>query len=209
MARDSVNKEQWTIVRKLWEADPVVSFQEIATQLGVTRQCVRQKSLRDGWVKRLDMSAIEAKAHAAADSKFTENAVEEAKEEGGVHIPPADISKRGEISRSLAVVPEGSTPEQAQEIADKSAVDQRTKLIDRQRQEANHARAQIYAAIKAAGTKGGYERAKIAKTLTESFRVLHELERRAWGMDSGDGGGKTPPPAAIVVHMQQGVKIGN
>lgn len=210
MARDSVNKEQWVIVRKLWESDPVITYQEIAIELGVTRQCVRQKAVRDGWLKNLNLADVERKAHAAADSKFTESAVQE----GGSAVDVYGSSKidpsRKAIDRSLPVVPAGSTPEQAGEIAEKAAVDKRTELIDLHRQELKAARREIYAAIKAAGTKDGYNKARTAKTLTEAFKILHEAERRAWGMEVGDGSKSgQPAPTAIIVKMVQGVKIGN
>jgi predicted DNA-binding protein YlxM (UPF0122 family) len=210
MARDSVNKEQWVIVRKLWEADPLVSYQEIAEQLGVTRQCVRQKSVREGWVKQMTPEELEAAAHRASQAKFTEKTVDKVAKTDYVHVdPPATSVPRAEFTRVAVAVEEGSTPEQVGELAQRAAVDQRKKLLDHHKEELKAARAQIYAAIKAAGSKDGYTRAKTAKTIVESFKVLHEIERRAWGMDVGEGGGKpAAPPVTIVAHMQQGVKIG-
>jgi len=210
MAGNPVNKEQWVLVRTLWESDPVITFAEIAEQLGVTRQCVRQRSVKDKWQKRLDMGVIEAKAHAVADSKVTENSREGGSQALPVYMTPEKLTDRPAHNRELPVIPEGSSPEQAGQIAEDAAVAKRAAVIERQRVEWNHVRKLTYDAIRLAGKKGALESARYAKTVSEAMKLVQEGERRAWGMETegGNGGGKTPPAATIIVHQQQGVKIG-
>lgn len=60
--------EQWAIARAKWEADPVVTFKDLAQEFGVSVQAVSKRAKDGGWVRRDDtLAQMAARAHAKAD----------------------------------------------------------------------------------------------------------------------------------------------
>lgn len=60
--------EQWAIARAKWEADPLVTFEELGKEYGVSKQAVQKRAKEGGWVRRADgMAQLAARAHAKAD----------------------------------------------------------------------------------------------------------------------------------------------
>jgi predicted transcriptional regulator len=211
MPAPTISKEQWARVRAIWEADPVITFQEIADNLGITRQGVRQRATREKWQKGIDAIAIEGKVHRIADSKVTENARDVGTQDSDVYGSDPKVKPREpELDRSIPAIPDGTPPHQVTEIVRDAAEAKRVALIERHRHELGAIRAQLYGAVKKAGTKDGLTHARTAKTLVEAFSGLQQAERAAWGMSAGGGkGGKDePPPAAtIIVHQHEGGKL--
>lgn len=212
MPAPTISKETWAKVRAIWEADPVITFQEIADSLKLTRQAVRQRAMREKWQKGTDAIAIEGKVHRIADSKFTENAVEVGTQGNEVYGSDPKVKPREpDLDRSMPAIPDGTPPHKVTEIVRDAAEQKRVALIERHRHELGAIRAQLYGAVKKAGTKDGLTHARVAKTLTEAFRALHDAERQAWGIGvsrgGGGGGNEAPPAATIIVHQHEGGKL--
>lgn len=213
MAAPSVSKETWAKVRAIWEADPVITFEEIAKSIGMTRQGVRQRAGREKWQKDGNSMVIEGKAHRVADSKVTENPVDPENQGEEVYgaDPAAPSVREADTDRTLPAIPDGAAPHEVRQIVTDAADAKRAALIERHRHELGAIRAQLYAAVKKAGTKDGLNQARTAKTLVEAFASLQGAERQAWGMGGpghGNKPGEPPQAATIIVHQQAGVKLG-
>lgn len=212
MAAKRVSPQEWAVIRKHWEEEPALNYAQLAAQVGMTRQAIKQRADRDGWQKSLPSVSIEQAAHAMADTrqaKVTENAGEGESRAPDVYVKQSGESMREGQKAEFTAIDLTRTPEEAATAIRDEATQKRAILVDRQRMEWNNARALVYDAIKKRGTKGALETARYAKTVCEALKVLQDGERRAWGMDGEAGPGRQPaPPASIVVHMQQGVKIG-
>jgi hypothetical protein len=212
MPTPAAMKEAWVKARAIWEADPVITFEEIAQSLGVTRQGVRQRSIREKWQKGTDAIAIEGKVHRIADSKVTENSVEVGTQGSDVYGDVSKVKPREpELDRSIPAIPDGTPPQEVTRIVQDAAEQKRVALIERHRHELGAIRAQLYGAVKKANTKDGLTAARTAKTIVEAFSSLQQAERAAWGIGvsrGGGGGGNEPPPAAtIIVHQHEGGKL--
>jgi hypothetical protein len=202
MARVSISDEQWEVARLQWESDPMVTFADIAEELGTSRQAVQLRSKRKSWQRRLDLAAVAEKAHAAADSKFTHFAVDGPESTAPVYSGPAEIAGRAPIARALPEVPRDVPADKAAAVMERAAVDQRSEVLTTHRKELVAVRNQVYTAMKSTDI----DAAKRAKILAEGMKVLHEGERKAWGLD----GGETPKPGAAVtvtVNRRAGVKV--
>jgi hypothetical protein len=179
MSRVVITKEQWEIARTQWEGDPLVSYGDIAKSLGTSRQTVKQHADRNDWQRRLDMQAVSEKAHAQADSKFTYSAVESSEQAPSVYADPSEIASRPPVRPGLPVVPPGMPTEGALRAVETAAVDQRAEVLTKHRKELLAVRSQVYGAMKSPDI----EAAKRAKILAEGVKVLHDTERKAWGLD--------------------------
>lgn len=212
MPAPTVSKEMWAKARAIWEADPVITYEEIAQTLGMTRQGVRQRAGREKWQKGIDAIAIEGKVHRIADSKVTESSVEVGTQGNDVYGDVSKVkSREPELDRSIPAIPDGTPTQEVTRIVQDAFEAKRVALTERHRHELGAIRAQLYAAVKKAGTKTGLNDARTAKTLVEAFASLQGAERAAWGMGvaGGKGGGANePPPAAtIIVHQHEGGKL--
>jgi hypothetical protein len=202
MARVVITKDQWGIARTQWENDPLVSYADIAESLGTSRQTVKQHADRNEWQRRLDLQAVSDRAHAQADSKFTYSAVESPEQSEPVYANPSEIGSRPPVRPSLPVVPAGVSPEVAQAAVASAAVDQRAEVLTTHRKELRAVRSQVYGAMKTADI----EAAKRAKIIAEGVKVLHETERKAWGLDAEPPKPGQPGTGVVVkVTRKQGI----
>lgn len=180
MARNVVTRDQWERARLQWEGDPLVTYADIGADLGVARQSVRERAGKEGWQRRLDLQAIAEKAHAQADSKFTYLAVD-SPEQASLPVAGSSENSAREPSRpTLPNPPAGLPMEHTRAAVEKAAVEQRTDVLTMHRKELVAVRSQMYGAIK----NSDIEVAKRAKILAEGMKVLHETERKAWGLDA-------------------------
>lgn len=63
--------EQWSLARAKWEADPIVTFEELGKEFGVSKQAVQKRAKDGGWVRRADnLAQMAARAHAKADASI-------------------------------------------------------------------------------------------------------------------------------------------
>lgn len=202
MARASISKEQWAAAKTVWENDPSVTFAEIAENLGTSRQTVQLCAKRNGWQRRLDMASVVERAHAEADSKFTQLPVDASGRAADVYAESPETGLRARIERVTPQVPLNASPEEAGQAVEKAAVDRRSEVLNQHRKEWIGARSQIYNALKTQDI----DLAKRAKILAEGLKVLQDGERRAWGLDADEkkpGGGSG---VSITINRRPGVK---
>lgn len=110
--------ESWQKLRALWEADPAMTFVDVAKISGVSKQAVQKKAGKEGWKKISDQGDLARRAYDRADTALLRN-------------PPQE----GDPTPSLASV-----------LAE-TAVDLRARVIERHRKEWDDARNNVYKAI--------------------------------------------------------------
>lgn len=72
-----------------------------------------------------------------------------------------------------------------EERAEAIAVRKRAEILARHRNELNAVRQVTYAAIKSKD----FELSKVGKINAEAITIIQNAERKAWGLDKGDGEG--------------------
>ena len=112
--------ESWQKLRALWEADPVMSFGDVAKIAGVTRQAVQKKADKEGWKKISDQGDLARRAYDRADNALLTHPQ-----------PQADPASPPSLASTLA----------------ETAVDLRARVIERHRKEWDGARNNVYKAI--------------------------------------------------------------
>lgn len=143
--------EQWTTVRQRYETDPRLSFADLASQFGVSKQAIHSRSKAESWERVVSLAELTARAQARAD-----------------HLVDGRVD-----AKELA-----STREAGVE----SATDRRAAVLERHRREVDGPRKIAYQALQTLDI----EKAKLAKTVAESLKIVQELERKAWGLDVVD-----------------------
>lgn len=155
--------------KALYEGDPVVSKRQVAEEMGIPYATIDKWSkggdtgTEDKWVKRTGENLSE-RAHAVADTY------------------KAKLSELG---------PEITTEQQqkvAEQTAEDTAVELRAALINKHRQEWSAVRNLLYKGMKQAAEAKGFEASKFAKISAETMKIMHDAERRSWGIDSGPDG---------------------
>ncbi len=189
MAEVKREGDKWLEARARWEADPKLTFGDLAESLGVSKQAASQHAKKYGWAKRLDMPAIAARAHERADRAIEQDSVGSSANAADVYAPRPFSSPAGVRP---AISPDASPDEAAQAAAD-AAVDARAELLTRHRREWGAVRNLAYAAIK----EKDLTRARTAKTAAEAVKVIQDGERKAWGLDSGEEG-----PVKVIVERR-------
>lgn len=173
--------QRWILARARWEAEPQATFSDVAGWLGISKQGVQKHAKLYGWQKRLDMQTLATKAHLKADAQCVE-AMEQDADDGPMQAPrvvaPAPVSSR----LSNPSIPTDATLDQARQISDDAAVDERVEVLARHRREWSAVRALAYTAIK----ERDLTKARTAKTAAEAVKTIQDGERKAWGLDSGD-----------------------
>ncbi|SIQ81716.1 hypothetical protein SAMN05421829_10731 [Aromatoleum tolulyticum] len=154
--------EQWTIVRKGYETDPRLSFADLASQFGVSKQAIHARAKAESWQRVISLAELNARARTRAD-----------------HLVDGRLD-----AKSLA---------SSREAGVDSATEQRAAVLARHRKEADGPRRMVYQAIQTSDI----EKAKLAKTVAESLKIVHELERKAWGLDVGEN---TDRDSVIVIE---------
>ncbi|HEX8887098.1 MAG TPA: hypothetical protein VF797_21635 [Noviherbaspirillum sp.] len=171
----------WEFARARWENEPACSFADLASLLNITKQGVGKRARKEGWQKKNNGPDLTSKAHAAADARMAgaqasrgEGARGASGEAAGVDAMPnpgpVDVSEP----------PPDRLP--AATVSEIASVTARADVISRHRTEANAARAILYKSIKT-NDEG---LAKKVKANVEALAKLQEMERKAWGIESGD-----------------------
>ena len=186
MAQGKDEGAKWIEARARWEAEPKLTYGDLAESLGISKQAVSQHAKKWGWAKRLDMPTIAARAHEKADRAIEQNPVGSSESE-------SDVYARANFSPSVVRAPlsADATPEEAHQVAADAAVDARAELLTRHRREWTVVRNLAYLAIK----EKDLTRARTAKTAAEAVKTIQDGERKAWGLDTGDDG-----PVKVVVQ---------
>lgn len=197
MARVVIAPDQWERARLQWEGEPLLTYADIAKDLGISRQSVRERAGKDGWQRRLDLQAVAEKAHAQADSKFTYSPVDSPEQAPLPVADAAEFVRRAPIlPSSLPQVPPGVPIEQAQAAVEKAAVDQRSEVLTKHRKEILHVRQLAYDSIAEMRKPSGdpdraFHKGRHAKVIAETMKLVQDAERKAWGLDA-----EPPKPGA-------------
>ena len=62
MASDKTNAANWAIARARWEGEPRCSYADVADFLGISKQAVGKRAVKEGWTKKLNLPAIAGRA---------------------------------------------------------------------------------------------------------------------------------------------------
>lgn len=160
-----IPEDRYVAARVLYETTPGATFASVAEETGISYRSIEARSKADGgWTKRslLPPSGMNEAAQAVADT-YTAKL--------------ADYGDEISVEQKQVAL---------QETAVETAVDLRAQLIDRHRREWAAPRRLVYEAIQ----KRDFELAKLAKISTESLRNIQDGERKAWGIDKGEGDDK-------------------
>jgi len=151
-----LTKDQWAEARIKWEADPTMTFEDVAQSLGVSRPAVSKMADKVGWVKSGNLQSINRAAHIRADTSEVTGEV------------------TGEVTLGAAKKPLTASTE--------LSTDLRSRLIQQHRVEwRNHSKLYPLEEIKAV-----FEIGKSGKITSEMIAIRQKGERIAWGMDDGD-----------------------
>src|SRR3546814_11943840 len=72
MSDKRLSPDEWAAARNAWEADPTLSFGELAKRLGVGKPTVFRRAQREGWERPANLVDLAKKAHARADKMAAE-----------------------------------------------------------------------------------------------------------------------------------------
>lgn len=112
-----------------------------------------------------------------------------AKREGWLRV--ADME---EIAQQAQKRADGLSAVAAAQNSTDAAVDLRSKLLERHRDEWKGPRTFIYAAIQ----NNDMEKAKVGKVIAEGLKIMQDGERKAWGLDTDKG-----PTSAVNVTINR------
>ena len=170
MAR--LKEHEWQEVRAEWEVSPQRGLGWLTKAGGgrwdVSVEAIRQRRSKEEWQKRGTLASVAEKAQIAAD-----RAAVSADQSGELGI---------QVGTQVAAGDEKKAAERSAIVED-AAVRLRASLLERHRNEWNMARKIAYEAAQSRD----FEKAKLAKITTETLRNIQEGERKAWGLDAGDG----------------------
>lgn len=172
--------DAWDAARAVFEREPLETYSSTALRLGVSKQRVKQVADEMGWRKKADMGAILGAAHIKADAQFAA-----ADQPGGEAVPvrPTDTAKPNDPTNRAEIA------------ADQKAADLRADIAVRHRREWSVPRSLMQESFK--DKERNHEKAKLAKTVAETLKIVQDGERKAWGMDAGD----TPPGGGAAVKV--------
>lgn len=199
--------DEWAAARAAWEADPTLSFGELSSRLGISRQSVSRKAARDDWQRPTNLAELAKRAHARADEMAATEA--DAETEKGAEGDKVTTSSPSEGAEDVAVTLDKKTsvdrrpmpkprPKSDPAVVQENAVRLRAEINDRHRKEWNAARQLSYEAIK----NKDFERAKLAKITSETIRIIQDGERKAWGLDAADA--PATPPVVVIERSGAG-----
>lgn len=175
-----LTEDDWRAARARWETDPVLTFSDLSRIFDgrVSKQAFAQRAKKESWAKRVEQSEIARRAHEKADI---------------AHL--AQIARAGDKAsddeKALVEVarkaPAPASPSSAQlDAAQEIAVDIRAQILAKHRAELDAIRGRARGAL----VQRNIEDAKLAKTAAETFKIVQDAERKAYGLDTQDEGDK-------------------
>jgi hypothetical protein len=170
---------QWLSLRAHWESSPNSGLAWLTCASGgpwpVSTEAIRKRRLAEGWTKLpITLNSVHT-AHLAADRPAAEPPTAGASDEVGCwHDSPR---------RGAPTGPEHPTSAISDNI-EQSEADVRDKLLRRHREEWRLARKLVYDAAQEAVRASGLEKARFAKILAETLRIVQRAEREVYGLDA-------------------------
>jgi len=164
-----VNQKQWAMLRRAWESDPLLTFSEIAENIGYTRQGVQQHARRHEW-SRLDLSVLD---FSKADSKFTELPASRSRQADPVVGDP--LENRPTTGSSH---PGGEGISLDRVACDRQATGPAADILRRHRSEL----ASIFLDLLRARRKKDLAAVSFLRSAAEVLTIIQKGECRAWGL---------------------------
>lgn len=161
-----IPEERYVAARVIYETTPGATFVSVAEETGISARSLEERSKADGvWTRRalLPPQGLTEAAQAVAD-RYT----------GKLAEYGDDITAD---QKQIAV----------RETAVEVAVDIRAQLLDRHRKEWGAVRQLVYANIKG---KEFNDQCKLAKISAETLQIIQQNERKAYGLEKGEGDDK-------------------
>lgn len=160
--------------RLVYEGTHGITMHELAEVTGIPKRVLANQSRAEGWAKQVKSGQTEAAA--AAVNRFAE-----------WKALVAQASKAGTLATD-------DSP--AAELARPMVEDALAALLERHRKEWSACRALAAEAVRIRDSDPvkSFERAKLAKILTEQMDIMQKGERRAWGVEDHDA-----PKGSVVV----------
>lgn len=175
---------QWAQAQATWEADPSLSFNDIAKRFGCSKQAV-QKQARTWERSPAPLVERNAKAQVQAD-RAMQHTIESIKADPEA-LAQAEQMTRGRTGERVAEVADSLRP-----AVEAEAITLRAAVLKRHREEVAGPRNLAYQALRgkdAEGRKLSDDQrlffGRLAKVTMETLRGVHEMERKAWGLDAG------------------------
>lgn len=156
-SRPKMNDDAWKALRIAWESDPDMSPARLGRENGISENTITSRMRREGWVR------MNPNLSGLSSAALTEYQKRKAK----LKLPYTEDDLNA----------------LADEIAAEFAAKARADLQERHQKEWDAPRALAYQAMR----EKNFELAKIAKISTESLTNIQNGERKAWGLDKGNG----------------------
>lgn len=199
MTRQPITPEQWAEAKAIWEADEKVSYGDVGDSLGISKQAVAKRAKAENWQRKMVRQKVIDKAYAEADRRTV-----------GIELPKATFSVSGakeaapvdaapDVNRALverveAEEMDGGGLMSMEQRAEQRAIAKRAEILTLHRNETNALRKNTYDSIK----QKDFNLGKAAKVQAEAMQIIHNMERRAWGIDKIE---ERPP---VVIFEREG-----
>jgi hypothetical protein len=154
----------------MYESDKDASYPSVAKEFGISTTTVSRRAREERWTKNVEnLADMSERAHHIADT---------AKAELDAVGPDLTPEKREEVQTAVTI---------------ETGAEVRAKILKRHREEWAAPRKIAYEAIQkgnAGQIEAAFSQAKLAKITSEVLINIQNGERKAWGMDKGEEGGK-------------------
>lgn len=162
---NAIPEERYAAARVLYESTPGMTMKAVAEETGIGKSTLERRANEEGWKKNYAAKALPPMtdaAHAIAD-RYNGKL-----EEYGPEI--TDQQRQDVVADTVVEV----------------ALDLRGQLLERHRKEWAAPRKLAYEAMQ----RRDFELAKLAKISSETLKIVQDGERKAWGIDRGEGDDK-------------------
>jgi predicted transcriptional regulator len=166
----ALSPKLWIAARAMYESDKDASYPSVAKEFGISTTTVSRRAREERWTKNVEnLADMSERAHHIADT---------AKAELDAVGPDLTPEKREEVQTAVTI---------------ETGAEVRAKILKRHREEWAAPRKIAYEAIQkgnAGQIEAAFSQAKLAKITSEVLINIQNGERKAWGMDKGEEGGK-------------------
>lgn len=161
-SKATVPEERLVAARALYEGTPGMTLKVLSVETGIPKGQLEYRAKAEGWKKNYQATQLGPMSDRAQD----------AADRYGAKVADAGPE----------ITPEQKTEAVLETVAE-VAVDQRAQVIDRHRREWAAPRKLSYEAVQSRD----FEKAKLAKITAETLQIIQANERKAWGIEQGDG----------------------
>ena len=172
-----LSKNQWFDVRGKWESDPKLSFGELATEYGITKQTICSRSKKESWKRHGNLAAITQEACKRADAK-----TDDKKKTDEASCLKKDVGFDEAVDKRADVL-----VKHRGQIATLDEMQDAARSLFDQALAAKMTAENATDDQKVRTAKNLWWQAKIAADVVKDHcaatRIKHDAERKAWGLD--------------------------